>query len=66
MSDGTLARKFIVAVMRDVANLMGRYSRAKAQDFDDWNVPGWAAKDIIPFMQKVCQSSRRKVQSRYS
>ncbi|KAI6841861.1 alcohol oxidase, partial [Hortaea werneckii] len=29
------------------------YSRAKAQDFDDWNVPGWAAKDIIPFMQKL-------------
>ncbi|RMZ35475.1 hypothetical protein D0859_00318 [Hortaea werneckii] len=29
------------------------YSRAKAQDFDDWNVPGWTAKDVIPFMQKL-------------
>ncbi|KAI6819895.1 alcohol oxidase, partial [Hortaea werneckii] len=26
---------------------------AKAQDFDDWNVPGWTAKDVIPFMQKL-------------
>ncbi|RMX87923.1 hypothetical protein D0869_02006 [Hortaea werneckii] len=31
----------------------GGYSRAKAQDFDDWNVPGWTAKDVIPFMQKL-------------
>ncbi|KAI7265385.1 alcohol oxidase, partial [Hortaea werneckii] len=26
---------------------------AKAQDFDDWNVPGWTAKDVIPFMRKL-------------
>lgn len=43
----------------------GRYSRAKAQDFDDWNVPGWAAKDIIPFMQKVSDIIRGEVRFRF-
>jgi alcohol oxidase len=34
-------------------NLM-MYSRAQRSDFNAWNVPGWAAKDMIPYMQKVC------------
>jgi len=34
-------------------NLM-MYSRAQRSDFDSWNVPGWSANDMIPYLQKVC------------
>jgi len=34
-------------------NLM-MYSRAQRSDFDAWNVPGWSANDMIPYLQKVC------------
>jgi alcohol oxidase len=33
-------------------NLM-MYSRAQRSDFDSWNVPGWSADDMIPYLQKV-------------
>jgi alcohol oxidase len=29
------------------------YARAQRSDFDSWNVPGWSAKDMIPYLQKV-------------
>ncbi|KAG9097999.1 hypothetical protein FRC06_006932 [Ceratobasidium sp. 370] len=29
-----------------------RYARPSASDFDDWNTPGWKAKDLIPLLQK--------------
>ncbi|KAF2826594.1 alcohol oxidase [Ophiobolus disseminans] len=32
-------------------NLM-MYSRAQRGDFDAWNVPGWKAEDMIPYLQK--------------
>lgn len=25
------------------------YHRGSASDYDGWNVPGWAAKDVLPF-----------------
>ena len=34
-------------------NLM-MYARAQRSDFDAWNVPGWSADDMIPYLQKVC------------
>jgi choline dehydrogenase-like flavoprotein len=36
-------------------NLM-MYSRAQRRDFDAWDVPGWSAKSMIPYLQKVCAS----------
>ncbi len=30
------------------------YSRAQRADFDRWNVPGWSAEDMIPYLKKVC------------
>ncbi|KAF1953522.1 alcohol oxidase [Byssothecium circinans] len=33
-------------------NLM-MYSRAQRSDFDSWNVPGWSADDMIPYLQKL-------------
>jgi alcohol oxidase len=32
---------------------MMTYSRAQRSDFDSWNVPGWSANDMIPYLQKV-------------
>jgi alcohol oxidase len=32
---------------------MMTYSRAQRSDFDSWNVPGWSADDMIPYLQKV-------------
>ncbi|KAG8710003.1 hypothetical protein FRC09_000358 [Ceratobasidium sp. 395] len=29
------------------------YSRPSASDFDDWNVPGWGSKDLIPLLRKL-------------
>lgn len=29
------------------------YSRAQRQDFDDWNIDGWKADDMIPYLRKV-------------
>lgn len=33
-------------------NLM-TYTRAQRSDLDAWNVPGWSADEMIPFMKKV-------------
>ncbi|CAI6334793.1 unnamed protein product [Periconia digitata] len=33
-------------------NLM-MYSRAQRSDFDAWNVPGWGANDMIPYLRKL-------------
>jgi alcohol oxidase len=32
---------------------MMTYARAQRSDFDSWNVPGWSADDMIPYLQKV-------------
>jgi choline dehydrogenase-like flavoprotein len=29
------------------------YSRAQAIDFDNWNTPGWAAKDMYPILNNM-------------
>ncbi|RYP57265.1 hypothetical protein DL769_009591 [Monosporascus sp. CRB-8-3] len=29
------------------------YSRGQRSDFDSWNVPGWSAEDLIPYMRKA-------------
>lgn len=29
------------------------YSRAQAAAMDDWEIPGWGADDMLPYMQKV-------------
>lgn len=34
-------------------NLM-MYSRAQRSDFDAWNMPGWSADDMLPYLKKVC------------
>ncbi|PVH99526.1 alcohol oxidase [Periconia macrospinosa] len=33
-------------------NLM-MYARAQRSDFDAWNVPGWSADDMIPYLRKL-------------
>jgi alcohol oxidase len=45
-SGGTLGGGSSIALMM--------YSRAQRADFDSWNVPGWSANDMIPYLQKVC------------
>ncbi len=32
---------------------MMMYSRAQRSDFDSWNIPGWSANEMIPYLQKV-------------
>lgn len=29
------------------------YHRGAAADYDGWGVPGWAAKDVLPFFKQV-------------
>lgn len=29
------------------------YMRGERQDFDDWNVPGWRADDVMPFFRRA-------------
>lgn len=29
------------------------YARAQRSDFDDWQMPGWSAEDVLPYMRKV-------------
>ncbi|KAK8102288.1 hypothetical protein PG984_015434 [Apiospora sp. TS-2023a] len=29
------------------------YSRAVRSDFDSWNMPGWSAEDVLPYMKKL-------------
>ncbi|KAL2069366.1 hypothetical protein VTL71DRAFT_15704 [Oculimacula yallundae] len=29
------------------------YTRAQAIDFDSWKTPGWAANDLLPYLQKL-------------
>lgn len=29
------------------------YTRGQRSDFDSWNTPGWSAKDLTPFLNKV-------------
>lgn len=29
------------------------YSRAQRSDYDSWNMPGWSADDLLPYMRKV-------------
>ncbi|KAI1411802.1 putative alcohol oxidase [Hypoxylon sp. FL1857] len=31
---------------------MSLYSRAQRSDYDSWNVPGWSANDLLPYMKK--------------
>jgi choline dehydrogenase-like flavoprotein len=33
-------------------NLM-MYTRAQRSDFDSWNVPGWSADEMLPYLKKV-------------
>lgn len=33
---------------------MAMYSRAHRSDFDAWDMPGWSADDMIPYLKKVC------------
>jgi choline dehydrogenase-like flavoprotein len=37
-------------------NLM-MYSRAQRSDFDSWDVPGWSADEMLPYLKKVCFAS---------
>ncbi|KAI1477068.1 putative alcohol oxidase [Daldinia eschscholtzii] len=32
---------------------MNMYSRAQRSDFDAWNMPGWSADEIIPYLKKL-------------
>lgn len=34
------------------------YSRAQGAAMDDWGITGWAAKDMLPYMQKVSNRLR--------
>ncbi|KAK8070658.1 hypothetical protein PG997_010861 [Apiospora hydei] len=29
------------------------YSRAERSDFDSWDMPGWSAEDVLPYMKKL-------------
>lgn len=63
-SDAMAGRKLFVHTGRCVGGgsavnwLM--YNRSSASDYDDWETehgnPGWGSKEIIPLLQKVCQS----------
>lgn len=37
-------------------NLM-MYSRAQRSDFDSWQMPGWSAEEMLPYLRKVFFSS---------
>lgn len=30
------------------------YSRASRSDIDSWQMPGWSANELLPYMRKVC------------
>ncbi|KAH7308843.1 alcohol oxidase-like protein [Rhexocercosporidium sp. MPI-PUGE-AT-0058] len=32
------------------------YTRAQACDFNSWKTPGWTAKDLLPYLKKICFS----------
>jgi alcohol oxidase len=32
---------------------LSMYTRAQGLDYDSWNAPGWAAKDIIPLCNRI-------------
>lgn len=32
---------------------MTTYSRPQCSDFDAWNMPGWSAEEMMPFVKKV-------------
>ena len=32
------------------------YSRAQAIDYDQWGVEGWSSKDLVPYLQRVCDA----------
>ncbi|KAK4226853.1 putative GMC oxidoreductase [Podospora fimiseda] len=32
---------------------MMMYSRAQKSDFDEWDVPGWSAEEMMPFLKKI-------------
>ncbi|KAF1968198.1 alcohol oxidase [Bimuria novae-zelandiae CBS 107.79] len=44
-SGGTLGGGSSIALMM--------YSRAQRSDFDSWNIPGWSADEMIPYLQKL-------------
>lgn len=31
------------------------YTRAQRSDWNAWKMPGWSAKEILPFLRKVCK-----------
>lgn len=33
------------------------YSRAQRSDFDSWDMPGWSADEMLPYLKKVFQNS---------
>ncbi|VUC20397.1 unnamed protein product [Clonostachys rosea] len=35
------------------ATNMMHYSRAQRSDWDSWNVPGWSADELLPYMKKL-------------
>ena len=39
------------------------YSRAQRSDFDSWQVPGWSAMELLPYMRKVSHSPLEKQRS---
>lgn len=39
------------------------YSRAQRSDFDSWQVPGWSAMELLPYMRKVSYSPLEKQRS---
>ena len=30
------------------------YSRPQREELDGWNMPGWSAREVLPYMKKVC------------
>lgn len=38
------------------------YTRAQRPDFDSWNTPGWSADEILPYMKKVSNQLRFRIE----
>jgi choline dehydrogenase-like flavoprotein len=30
------------------------YTRPQREDLDAWNMPGWSADEVLPYLKKVC------------
>lgn len=33
------------------------FTRGQRSDYDSWNMKGWSAEDVLPFLKKVCMAS---------